>query len=117
MITHLLNLYSTLLGLRRKKKGEVFRLLLLLLPPLPPLSLLDGLSRSVFLNVCHFHYAARISRFLSFIDSSGLISIGHFPLAALFALANKKRKEKGSDTFYASDSYNLFRNVVYRRSA
>jgi len=30
MITHLLNLYSTLLGLRRKKKGEVFRLVLLL---------------------------------------------------------------------------------------
>jgi len=38
MITHLPNLYSTLLSLRRKKKGEVFRLLLLLLPPLPPLS-------------------------------------------------------------------------------
>lgn len=35
MITHLLNLYSTLLSLRRKKKGEVFRLLLLLLPLLP----------------------------------------------------------------------------------
>lgn len=30
MITHLLNLYSTLLGLRRKKKGEVFHSLLLL---------------------------------------------------------------------------------------
>lgn len=38
MITHLLNLYSALLSLRRKKKGEVFRLLLLLLPFLRPFS-------------------------------------------------------------------------------
>lgn len=53
MITHLLSLYSTLLGLRRKKKGEVFRLVLLLLP----LLLSPRRFLAAHLNVCHFHYA------------------------------------------------------------
>lgn len=64
MIIHLLNLYSTLLGLRRKKKKtQIFRLLLLL-PFLVPL----WRSFLLYLITCHFHYARCVyfSRILFF---------------------------------------------------
>lgn len=117
MITHLLNLYSTLLGLRRKKKGEVFRPLLLLLPPLPPLSprrslpvcILKCLPLSLRRAYFAFPFVYRLVR------SNLYRSIP--PFAALFALANKKKKKERIGYIYALDSYNLFRNVVYRRSA
>lgn len=90
MITHLLNLYSTLLSLRRKKKGEVFRLLLLLLPLLLPFS--PAVSLAVFLNVCHFHYAAYFAfPFVYRLVRSNLYRSLPSPY---FALAEKKR-----DTF------------------
>lgn len=69
MITHLLNLYSTLLGLRRKKKGEVFRLVLLLLPLLlSPLFL----SCRALKRVCHFHYTTCTYFAFPFVYSSFL---------------------------------------------
>lgn len=102
MITHLLNLYSTLLSLRRKKKGEVFRLLLLLLPLLPPLS--SAIFLTVFLNVCHFHYAAYFAfPFVYRLVRSNLYRSLPPPLA-------KEKKKKISS--HASDLYNSLRRGV-----
>lgn len=63
MITHLLNLYSTLLGLRRKKKGEVFYSLLLLFF-LHFFTLFDNFL--LYFKCLSLHYVY-ISCFLSFI--------------------------------------------------
>lgn len=75
MITHLLNLYSTLLGLRRKKKGEVFHSLFSFFSSFTFSSSFDNFL--LFLKILSvFRYIAHISRFLSFILRSGASFIG-----------------------------------------